>query len=95
MHYSCSAQDVGSEIVLSFNDSELRGRVSETHDPPLRGDEHDRVQRAESYVKDFKAMKLGTMRLEKGKGELTLRATKIPGSQVMDFRLMMLTRVSE
>jgi hypothetical protein len=51
------------------------------------------VERVESYVKDFKAMKLGTIRLEKGRGELTLQATKIPGSQAIDFRLMMFTRV--
>jgi len=43
-------------------------------------------------VKRFKTLKLGTMHLDKGKGELTLRALKIPGSQVMDFRLIMLTR---
>jgi hypothetical protein len=38
-------------------------------------------------------MTLGVVRLEKGKGTLTLKATKIPGSQVMDFRLLMLKRV--
>ncbi len=37
-------------------------------------------------------MQLGTLHLEQGRGELTLRALEIPGSQVMDFRLMMLTR---
>jgi hypothetical protein len=61
----------------------------------LRGGEHDRVPRGESYVKDFKVLKLGTMRLEEGTGDLTLRALEIPGSQVMDFRLLMFTRVGE
>jgi hypothetical protein len=46
-------------------------------------------------VKDFKAMELGTIHLKKGKGTLVLRATNIPGSQVMDFRLLMFTRVGE
>jgi hypothetical protein len=59
----------------------------------LRGGEHDRVPRQESYVKDFQSLRLGTIQLKKGQGTLTLRATEIPGSQVMDFRLMMLTRV--
>jgi arylsulfatase A-like enzyme len=95
IHYACPAEDIGSELVLSFSDSELRGRVTEAHDPPLRGGEHDRVERMESYVKDFKSMNLGSLRLAKGKGELTLRATEIPGDQAMDFRLMMLTRVNE
>jgi len=93
VHYTCPAADVGSTIELSFAGSRLRGQVAEPHDPPLRGGENDRVSRGESYVKDFKPMKLGTIRLEKGRAELTLRAMKIPGSQVMDFRLLMFTRV--
>ncbi|MHC4401475.1 MAG: arylsulfatase [Planctomycetota bacterium] len=95
VYYTCPADDVGSTIELSFNQSRLRGRVAEVHDPPLRGGEHDRVERGESYVKDFKPLKLGTIRLEKGRGELTLRTLQIPGSQVMDFRLMMFTRVGD
>ena len=93
VYYTCPAADVGSTIELSFAESRLRGQVAEAHDPPLRGGENDRVSRGESYVKDFKPMKLGTIRLEKGRAELALRALKIPGSQVMDFRLMMFTRV--
>jgi len=95
IHYTCPAADVGSTIELSFGDSVLRGEVTEAHDPPLRGGEHDRVPRGESYVKDFKPLKLGTIELEKGRGELTLRAPRIPGSQAMDFRLMMFTRVAQ
>ena len=77
---------------MTFNGSQLSGRIADGHDPPLRGDEHDRVERQESYVKDFKSMTLGTIHLEKGKGTLTLQATEIPGKQVMEFRLLMLTR---
>ena len=95
IHYTCPQSDTGSTIELSFNKSRLQGKITEAHDPPLRGDEHDRLERRESYVKDFKAMRLGTIRLEAGKGELTLRALKIPGSQTMDFRLIMLTRVED
>ena len=93
IHYTCPAADVGSTIELSFNAQRLRGRIAEAHDPPLRGDEHDRVTRTESYVKDFKVLKLGVIQLDAGQGDLTLRATDLPGSQVMDFRLLLLTRV--
>jgi hypothetical protein len=93
--YTCPASDVGSTIELSFNDSRLRSDVSEPHDPPLRGAEHDRIPRQESYVKNFRPMNLGTIHLEKGRGELTLRALKVPGAQVMDFRQLMLTRMQE
>jgi hypothetical protein len=90
--YTCAVKDVGSTIEISFRDSHLRGDVTEPHDPPLRGAEHDRVPRGESYVKDFRPMKLGTIRLEKGRSELTLRALNILGSQVMDVQLLLLTR---
>jgi len=56
--------------------------------------ENDRVQRTNSYIKDFRSLKAGTIKLAKGKGELTLKALEIPGSQVMDFRLMMLTKIN-
>ena len=93
LHYACPAADVGSTIELSFGESRLRGQISVAHDPPLRGGENDRVERMESYVKDFKSMKLETIKLEKGKGELSLRAIDIPGAQTMEFRLLMFTRV--
>ena len=95
VYYTCPAADVGSTIELSFGEAKLRGKITEPHDPPLRGAEHDRVERTESYVKTFKALKLGQIKLTKGTGVLTLRALKIPGSQVMDFRLLMLTRVED
>ena len=90
--YTCPAADVGSTVELSFGDDVLAGRITEAHDPPLTGREHDRFERIESYVKDFRRMTLGDIRLQAGKGTLTLRALQIPGSQVMDFRLMLLTR---
>jgi arylsulfatase A-like enzyme len=93
-YYTCAANDVGSTIELTFNGNHVVGQVSEPNDQPLRGAEHDRVPREESYVKDFRPMKLGTIHLEEGRGKLILRATKIPGSQVMDFRLLVLRRTN-
>jgi hypothetical protein len=58
----------------------------------LRGAENDRVQRqGESYVKDFKPLRLGTFELKPGRGPLTLRALSVAGKQVMDVRLVLLT----
>ena len=47
----------------------------------------------ESYVKDFKAVTIGRIALEKGNGELILRATEIPGAEAMEFRLLTLKRM--
>ena len=57
------------------------------------GMENDRVLRTQSYVKDFKRITFGTINLNEGKGILTLKALDIPGSQAMDFRLLMFKRI--
>ncbi len=95
VYYACPAKDVGSTIELSFGSSRLQGKITEPNDPPERGAEHDRTPRPESYVKDFKPLALGTIHLEKGPGTLTLKALEKPGEQVMEFRLLMLTRVGK
>ncbi len=94
IRYACPATDTGSAIELSFRGSRLQGKVLEANDPPLRGAEHDRVpRRGESYVKDFKPLRLGTFELTKGRGLLTLRALSIPGRAVMEVRSVFLTLV--
>jgi len=55
--------------------------------------EHDRSPRTESYVKDFKPLKMGRIWLTKGAGKLKLKATEIVGAQGMEVRLLMLKRV--
>jgi hypothetical protein len=92
LFYTCPAVDIGSTVELGFKGSKLVGTITEPHDPPLTGMEHDRFERQESYVKDFKRVTLGTIHLEKGKGILKFQALEIPGAQVMDFRLLYLTR---
>ena len=94
LYYACPAVDTGAKFELRLNDATIEGTVSEPHDPPLQGAENDRVPRAgESYVKDFKPMRIGTLDLKKGRGELTLRALEIPGSQVMEVRMLLLTLI--
>jgi arylsulfatase A-like enzyme len=93
--YACPQGHIGSKIQLSFNDSRIEGVLSQPHDPPLRGAENDRVPRqGESYVKEFKPFRLGTIALTSGRGLLTIRALQIPGQQVMELRAVHLTLVS-
>ena len=91
IHYTCPATDIGATVELSLGGSRITGQISEAHDPPLRGAEHDRVPRkGESYVKDFKPLRLGKIELAHGRSLLTLRALNIPGQQAMDLRALQL-----
>ena len=92
IYYACPEADVGSTIVLSLGDRRLTGKITEAHDPPSVGSEDDRFPRTESYVKNFRSLRLGTIELPQGHGTLTLKSLEMPGSQVMEFRLIMLTR---
>ena len=107
IYYAVPEGDEGAHVRLSYSMPETvlpNGKkgcwssgnvfpIDEAHEVPERGQENDRVKRMESYVKDFKPKKLGKVQLKKGKGELMLQATKIPGETVMEFRLIMLQRV--
>jgi hypothetical protein len=42
-------------------------------------------------MKEFRGLNVGTMRLDKGRGLLTLRAIEIPRQYVMDVRQVNLT----
>ena len=58
LYYTCPVADVGSTIELSYNDAKLSAKIAEAHDPTLVGAEQDRSPRTESYVKDFKPLKI-------------------------------------
>ena len=81
-----AAKKAGAKCELRFKDSRLPFVISEAHDVPEKGAEHDRSPRMESYVKDFKAVSIGEMKLEKGSGQMVLSATEIPGDEAMEFR---------
>ncbi|MGJ8695196.1 MAG: arylsulfatase [Verrucomicrobiaceae bacterium] len=94
LHYTCPAADVGSKIELSYdlNGAKVVSSIEVAHDPPLIGAEQDRSPRTESLVKDFRVLNMGTIRLEKGQGRLSLRALEIPGKMVADIRLLNLRK---
>jgi hypothetical protein len=92
-YYTCPEEAVGSVIELSMGKQRLTTQILIPHNPPLTGAEYDRITRIESYEKDFRMHNAGTIFLEKGTGQLVLKAVDIPGSEIMDFRTMILTRL--
>jgi hypothetical protein len=100
MYYACAADSVGSQIELKLDvepgggGGRIESTIKVANDAPLRGMEDDRFERVEGYVKDWRPMKLGVIHLRPGRAALTLKATKVPGNQVADMRLLMFRRVT-
>jgi hypothetical protein len=84
VEYTCPAGETGSTIEMTLGTARASAKVTVPFDPPLRGAKEDRVVRIESYWKEFRPLSLGKVRLEKGRGKLTLRATEIAGKQIAD-----------
>ena len=93
IYYSCAEDAIGSLFEVSFGDASIQGEIREAHNPGEYGASEDRVVRQESYVKDFKSLKVGKLKLKKGKGTLQIKGIKKNGRTLMDFRLMLLKRV--
>lgn len=92
IYYACPLADAGSRIEVSFQKERLAGIVQPGFPSPLY-ENQDTLPRpaAESRMKEFRPLALGTMKLPEGRGQLTLRALEIPGATVMDVRLLTLT----
>lgn len=90
--YTCPLADAGSLVEVSMNGARTSGRVTPGWDPPLNTNQ-DTVLRpkGESQMKPFRTLEWAPIRLEKGRGELVLRAREVPGKSVMDLRRITLT----
>ena len=51
-------KSLNSEIIVSSNNENVKGKVKKVFVSDLRGMENDRVPRIESYLKDFQAIEL-------------------------------------
>lgn len=88
-----TSPEPGDAFSVEFNNSRLSGKVARAFDPPLL-ESPDRVKRqAESYEKEFRTQEAGLIQLEKGRGELKLRATDIKGAGFADIRALELVLV--
>ncbi len=95
MYYSCNNADIGSDLELSMNGASLNFKLNRPNDAKLIGPENDIYPRMEGYEKEFRPITMGTVRLKKGNGLLTLRAKYIPGKQALEFRTLVLKRIAQ
>lgn len=89
--YACPEADAGARVELSFADAKATGIVTPGWFPPLHDDQDHASRKSESFMRDFRPLNLGTLKLKAGRGLLTLRALEIPGQSVMDVRRVTLT----
>jgi arylsulfatase A-like enzyme len=94
VYYACPESAISTVVELRLGEDSVSAAVSEANNPPATGAEHDRVPRVgESYVKEFKPMKLGRIHLSAGEGELSLSTPQVAGEDGIEVRMVMLRRV--
>ena len=76
VYYSCEEDAVGSVFEVSFGKAKIQGKIAEVHTTEEYGAEEDRVIRQESYVKDFKPLKIGVISLQKEREPSKSRGSK-------------------
>ena len=69
-----------------------RGPVVEAFDPPLYDKSKERVRDSHYFVKDFRPLSLGKLKLDQGRGMLRLKAESMTGDRVIDVHSIRLIR---
>jgi len=86
VYYTIAEENTGAVMDVAFKGKTVRQKISHPHDPPLIGEDRDRIPRQESYVKDFRRVEFGELELQAERGPLRVKASHIPGSQAIDLR---------
>ena len=93
VYYTCAKENVGATIQLAMDGGDKTdAKVRKAFDPPLYDKSKERVEKSHYFVKDFKPLKLGSLRLNKGRGLLRLTAPKLTGKQAIDVHSIELVR---
>lgn len=85
LRYVCASEDVGARVRVEIGGESLTGEITKAHDPEIIPSP-DRWPRGEVYEKVWGVLKLGSVKLEKGRGRLVVRALTKPGRTVMDLK---------
>jgi hypothetical protein len=95
VYYACSEKNIGSILQLKLNEASISNKITAANNVPLLGMENDKVERDESYVKDFKPFKLGKVLLKKGTGLLELSSKVLNAKDDLECNMITLRRVSQ
>lgn len=85
LNYTCREEDLGVAIKLEdANGSSAEVAITESFDPPLYDKAKERVEESHYFVKDFKALSMGSIALSAGANLLTLKAADFKGDEAID-----------
>lgn len=94
VYYACKKENVGTQIRVQAGEHSIEGVVSQAHDPDLKKlTMRDPVEHQKYMVKTWKPLDLGRMRIDKGLGELVVRAMDIPGSASIELKAVELRTI--
>jgi arylsulfatase A-like enzyme len=83
--YACREGEEGSVVEVEYNGRKLERQIAEPFDSPLK-DDCDRVERKESYEKEFKPLLIGSLYMDQGCGRLRLGARSSSGGEICEVR---------
>ncbi|MBL9179281.1 MAG: sulfatase-like hydrolase/transferase [Verrucomicrobiaceae bacterium] len=89
--YACPEADAGATVELRFGEGKTSGKVTPGWFPPLIDGQDHASRNGESFMRDFHPLSFGAIKMNAGRGVLTLRALDIPGKTVMEVRRVTLT----
>ncbi|MEM9157417.1 MAG: arylsulfatase [Verrucomicrobiota bacterium] len=92
IRYTCPEKDIGSQVRISVGGKSLQATVDKAFDPDLFPN-LDRAPRSGEIEKPWATLELGYLNLKKGVDTFTLSADRMPGSQIMDVREVILERI--
>ena len=92
LYYTLPENSVGTEMSLEFMDKIIYKKILKSHDPILEGMDNDRIERIESYIKNFKKITFGDLFFKEGNSVLKLKTSRLIGEKSIDFRLLVLEK---
>ena len=92
LYYTLPENSEGTEMSLEFMDKIIYKKILKSHDPILEGMDNDRIERIESYIKNFKKITFGDLFFKEGNSVLKLKTSRLIGEKSIDFRLLVLEK---
>ena len=92
LYYTLPENSEDTELSLEFMDRIIYKKILKSHDPSLEGMDNDRIERIESYTKNFKKITFGDLYFKEGISVLKLKTSQFVGNKSIDFSLLVLER---